>query len=186
MRRARRWPATRPTCASCSSVMARSPTSWKRRSIGSDSTTASCCCSTATRVRASSLSSTCSPCRRAMRPAPPSLRWRPSAPEHRSCSPTWWATADAVEDGTSGFIVPVDAPEALADRVVRLLDDAALRQRFSAAATDRLSQRFDIRSAAARLRDVYLQAARCPRRAGSRSAGRHPYIRGGHPLIRSR
>ena len=86
---------------------------------------------------------------------------------------------DAVEDGTSGFIVPVDAPEALADRVVRLLDDAALRQRFSAAATDRLSQRFDIRSAAARLRDVYLQAARCPRRAGSRSAGRHPYIAAG-------
>jgi glycosyltransferase involved in cell wall biosynthesis len=81
---------------------------------------------------------------------------------------------DAVEDGTSGFIVPVDAPDALADRVIRLLDDATMRQSFATAATDRLAQRFDIRGAAARLRDVYAQAARSPRRVGSHPTSRHP------------
>jgi glycosyltransferase involved in cell wall biosynthesis len=81
---------------------------------------------------------------------------------------------DAVEDGTSGFIVPVDAPDALADRVIRLLDDATMRQSFATAATGRLAQRFDIRGAAARLRDVYAQAARSPRRVGSHPTSRHP------------
>jgi len=82
---------------------------------------------------------------------------------------------DAIEDGISGFTVPADAPDALADQIVRLLDDGALRQRVAAAATRRLREHFDIRGVAARLQHLYLEAARGRRRVRARTAARRDY-----------
>lgn len=47
------------------------------------------------------------------------------------------AGADAVRDGIDGYVVPVRSPEAIADRLQRLHNDPALRQKMGAAARSR-------------------------------------------------
>ena len=49
--------------------------------------------------------------------------------------------AETVVDGETGFLVPPEDPDALADRVVRLLRDPALRQRMGAAGRERVLAR---------------------------------------------
>jgi glycosyltransferase involved in cell wall biosynthesis len=65
---------------------------------------------------------------------------------------------DAVEDGLSGFVVAPEDPDALAEAMLRLLDDDALRARMGRAARDRVGERFDVRVVAQRLAAVYDQA----------------------------
>jgi 1,2-diacylglycerol 3-alpha-glucosyltransferase len=74
------------------------------------------------------------------------------------------AIADAVTDGSNGFLVPED-PRQLAAAADRILRDPELRQRMSAAATDR-AQELSIANQTQRLLGVYegLMQGRPPRR----------------------
>ena len=49
---------------------------------------------------------------------------------------------DAIEDGVSGYIVPIRDPQAVAERVTRLLDDPALSVRMGAAGRELVQERF--------------------------------------------
>jgi len=59
---------------------------------------------------------------------------------------------DAVENGVDGFVA---AQEALAERVVQLLGDAPLRERFGAAARVEAARRFGRAAFRARVRHIY-------------------------------
>lgn len=54
--------------------------------------------------------------------------------------------AEVVEDGFTGFVVPEHDPAALADRLVALATDPALRERMGRAARERARRAFDIRA----------------------------------------
>ncbi|MBR1821167.1 MAG: glycosyltransferase family 4 protein [Clostridia bacterium] len=53
---------------------------------------------------------------------------------------------EMVEDGVNGLLANVREPEDLADKIMRLLDDAALRERMGRASRRRLLDRFSIES----------------------------------------
>jgi glycosyltransferase involved in cell wall biosynthesis len=53
-------------------------------------------------------------------------------------------TRTVVEDGETGFVVPIGDVEALADRLTRLRDDAGLRAHLGAVAAERMRSRFSI------------------------------------------
>lgn len=61
---------------------------------------------------------------------------------------------DVVEHGENGLLVPPDQPDALADGIVRLLGDAALRGRLIAGATHTVA-RCDVRTMAQAITAVY-------------------------------
>ena len=63
------------------------------------------------------------------------------------------AIAETVVDGVTGFVLPEPDPEHLADRLLRLLRDADLRKRMSAAARARYLERFTEEAADRRLAD---------------------------------
>ncbi len=65
-----------------------------------------------------------------------------------------------VEDGVSGFVVPFDAVEALADRLVRLARSPVLRHEFGEAGHDRVIRRYAPTGLADRLFAVYRAVAR--------------------------
>jgi len=54
------------------------------------------------------------------------------------------AIPDFVKDGEDGFLVPPRDPAVLADRIIRLLDDEALRRRMSARVRERAPREFDV------------------------------------------
>ena len=54
---------------------------------------------------------------------------------------------EVVLDGTTGFLVPPRDHEAMADAIVRLLRDEALRRHMGAAGEARVRQRFRLRGA---------------------------------------
>jgi len=58
-------------------------------------------------------------------------------------------TPEAVADGVSGFLVPPGQPAAIANKVVELLRDPALRARFGAAGRDRMHEQFTFQAQAA-------------------------------------
>jgi glycosyltransferase involved in cell wall biosynthesis len=62
---------------------------------------------------------------------------------------------ELVEDGRTGFLVPVDSVEALADRLGRLLEDERLRARMGGAARRRVHECFSVDEMAARTAKVY-------------------------------
>jgi glycosyltransferase involved in cell wall biosynthesis len=64
------------------------------------------------------------------------------------------AVAEVVDDGVTGVLVPPERPDAIADAVLRLLGDGALRARMGAAGREAALERFDVERAA----DVYVQA----------------------------
>lgn len=66
--------------------------------------------------------------------------------------------AETVVDGETGFLVPPEAPDALADRVVRLLRDPALRQRMGAAGRERVLARYTAAGYAEQLAGVFERA----------------------------
>ncbi|GAB3452643.1 glycosyltransferase [Kineococcus endophyticus] len=61
---------------------------------------------------------------------------------------------EAVLDGITGTLVPEADPVALAAALRRLLDDPELGRRYARAARTRVEQFFDVRTQAARLRDL--------------------------------
>jgi glycosyltransferase involved in cell wall biosynthesis len=65
---------------------------------------------------------------------------------------------DVVEHGVTGFLSPFGATNQMADAVVRLLDDEALRTSVTAAAADRLRRRFDVQVMGASLNRLYAEA----------------------------
>jgi glycosyltransferase involved in cell wall biosynthesis len=67
---------------------------------------------------------------------------------------------DAVVDGVSGLLAPVDDAEALAERVSRLLSDPSLAAKLVAAAAERLRAEFDVRQMGRAATDLYLRLMR--------------------------
>ncbi len=65
---------------------------------------------------------------------------------------------EIVEHEKTGLLAPARDPEALADRIIRLVDDAALGRRLAAAALESLP-RFGLAGLARRLEEVYAQVA---------------------------
>lgn len=61
---------------------------------------------------------------------------------------------EVVTDGREGFVVPADDPGAMADRIVKLIEDPSLRARMGQAGRER-SHAFDIRTAVQRMEQVY-------------------------------
>ena len=83
---------------------------------------------------------------------------------------------DAIEDGSSGLLVPFGDPDAAAIAVAGLLDDPAWRQSLTDGATLRLHREFDVRLMGARLADLYRQVA-VDQSLGRRSTRRLPHAR---------
>jgi glycosyltransferase involved in cell wall biosynthesis len=65
---------------------------------------------------------------------------------------------DAVEDGSTGLLVPPRDPAALRAAVERLLADPELRRRLGAAARDRARERFSWEAATNATIDAYRTA----------------------------
>ncbi|MGC8839709.1 MAG: glycosyltransferase, partial [Anaerolineae bacterium] len=66
---------------------------------------------------------------------------------------------DMVADGETGFVVPPGDPEALAERISRLLKDEALRHRMGAAARERALARWWPPRVAEQYRALYWEVA---------------------------
>jgi glycosyltransferase involved in cell wall biosynthesis len=62
---------------------------------------------------------------------------------------------DVVEDGVTGLIVPPSDPPRLADAIIRLADDPALRRRLGTTARSRYAAQFEPAAAAHRMLQVY-------------------------------
>jgi glycosyltransferase involved in cell wall biosynthesis len=68
------------------------------------------------------------------------------------------ANRAVVEDGINGLVVPVGDPAALASTVVRLLDNAALREALGQQAVRRMASEFEIGAVVSRLERAYEMA----------------------------
>ena len=64
-------------------------------------------------------------------------------------------TPEAIEDGVSGFLVPANDPQALADRIERMVVDPALRDRLGSAAKAKAEAHFHIRTHVSRTEEIY-------------------------------
>jgi glycosyltransferase involved in cell wall biosynthesis len=62
---------------------------------------------------------------------------------------------EMVADGVTGFLVPPGSPDAVSERCLALLGDAAMRERLGARGKDLAVERFDARRQAASLVDLY-------------------------------
>ncbi len=69
-------------------------------------------------------------------------------------------TPQLLEDGIHGLLVPPGDPVALAEGLLRLLDDASLAARLATAARQRVHERFDARQRARRYESLYEQLLR--------------------------
>lgn len=71
---------------------------------------------------------------------------------------------ELVEEGVSGFLVPAGDAESLAERIVRIAGDPALREKMGAAGQARVRDEFDVRKEAARIGSLFVgQGGRAPR-----------------------
>ena len=73
-------------------------------------------------------------------------------------SPSGGST-EAIVDGRTGFVVPA-TPDALAAKLIQLLQDPALRQTMGTAARAHVLERFDLRQQSRRLEQIYDDARR--------------------------
>ena len=64
---------------------------------------------------------------------------------------------ETVIDGTTGFIVPPNSPEAIAEKIIRLIRDPALRDRMAADALMRVGQCYTVERFADRLGEAFRQ-----------------------------
>jgi glycosyltransferase involved in cell wall biosynthesis len=62
---------------------------------------------------------------------------------------------EVVEDGVTGLLAPDGDPDALADRLCRLLQDESLRQRLSAAGRERVRRMYSVESAVDRFARIF-------------------------------
>ena len=67
---------------------------------------------------------------------------------------------EIVIDGSSGMLVPVHDPEALAESVMNLLRDESLRTRIGAAGRQRIVAGYTESSVAQRVMDIYTALVR--------------------------
>src|SRR5262249_9067474 len=65
------------------------------------------------------------------------------------------AHSEVIEPEASGILVPPGNVAALADALVRVIDDQSLRSRLAKGARDRFLERFDVRRYAARLEQLH-------------------------------
>jgi len=72
---------------------------------------------------------------------------------------------EIVEDGKTGYLVPVADPEALADRIIELLRDPERAEAIGATARCRIEQAFSLRSMTDRYEELYERLCR-PGQAG--------------------
>ena len=70
--------------------------------------------------------------------------------------------AEVVVDGETGLLVPVRDAAALADAIVRLLQDAALRERCGAAGLSRALSTFDVGRMVRETLEVYQNLLEAP------------------------
>jgi glycosyltransferase involved in cell wall biosynthesis len=70
------------------------------------------------------------------------------------------SVTDALSDGETGLLVPVDDVDALTRQLRRLAGDAALRDRLGAAARDRVLAQFTPAAMAAAYEEVYAEILR--------------------------
>lgn len=63
--------------------------------------------------------------------------------------------AEAIEDGVSGFIVPPEAPEPMADRILRLLRQPQEARRMGHAARQRVEEKFTAEAMMANITAIY-------------------------------
>ncbi len=66
---------------------------------------------------------------------------------------------ECVADGETGFLVPPANSDAIADAILRLAQDETLRQRFAAAARQRVTTEFSLSVIADQIENVYSQVA---------------------------
>ena len=79
-----------------------------------------------------------------------------------------WAMPEMVVDGETGFTVPPDSPELLADRLTRVLRDRDMARRFGAAGRLRAEERYTWAAAAAAMhRRFQAIAASRPKKVGA-------------------
>ena len=71
-------------------------------------------------------------------------------------STRWRGIPSVVEDGTSGFLVPILDPVAVADRLFLLLGDAPLRQRMGEAGRCIFEERFTLQRFHQRMEEAFL------------------------------
>jgi glycosyltransferase involved in cell wall biosynthesis len=74
---------------------------------------------------------------------------------------------ELVLDGVNGFLTPPEDPDAMANRITKLLRDPLLRSQMGAAGRERVRQKFTTEAMVARVIDSYerlLEAKRTPRR----------------------
>lgn len=64
-------------------------------------------------------------------------------------------TSDIIEDGVTGYLVPSDDDERMADRILSLLNDPLLRQRMGEAGKARVRRLFDVEKNAQLLEQYY-------------------------------
>ncbi len=67
-------------------------------------------------------------------------------------------SAEGVDDGRSGFVVPARDEDALAEALIRLLGDGELRERFSLAAREFALRKFDLAHQTEKLEAIYDRA----------------------------
>lgn len=60
-----------------------------------------------------------------------------------------------IEDGKNGYLVPVKQPEAMAEKISRLLSDAALRRQLGAAGRRTIQERNDFNAEMAKMEKLY-------------------------------
>lgn len=66
---------------------------------------------------------------------------------------------EVVEEGRTGFLVPPESPDLMAERILRLLDDASLRARFGAEAQRRAETQFSEDHVLDQYADLYRRLA---------------------------
>lgn len=65
------------------------------------------------------------------------------------------AVYDVVEDGETGFLAPKQDPVAIAEKVIRLIEDPELAQRIVEGAYERIRERFSLPASVGQLLDFY-------------------------------
>jgi glycosyltransferase involved in cell wall biosynthesis len=86
---------------------------------------------------------------------------------------------DAVENDVDGFLVAPGDIDALADRIMRLLGDAGLRERFAARARSKVLEQFSPERVLAQLESLYGKLGAMPRNTRERDERVHETRRAG-------
>lgn len=79
-------------------------------------------------------------------------------------STDWRGIPSVVEEGMNGFLVPVRTPEAVADRLLRLIADPGLRERMGAEGRRIFVERFTLERFQLNMEDAFVRTASAGRR----------------------